>query len=160
MIGNYGVIPEDFESARSFVKGYIVRQLSDHPSNFRCQGDLDSFLKKQNIVGISGIDTRQLTKILRESGVMNGMIISGDEAKSLNLKEADEQSLTKIENQELLDEIRRYKIENAVKAYRMQALRFQDPQSTLKTALDIKLPSGILEPRQTSGANLKNAAAG
>ncbi|MBR0486759.1 MAG: glutamine-hydrolyzing carbamoyl-phosphate synthase small subunit [Treponema sp.] len=112
LIGNYGVIPEDFESARSFVKGYIVRQLSDHPSNFRCQGDLDSFLKKQNIVGISGIDTRQLTKILRESGVMNGMIISEDEAKSLNITD----TLTKIEDSKLLNEIREYKIENAVKS--------------------------------------------
>lgn len=78
LIGNYGVIPEDFESRRSFVRGYIVREQCDFPSNFRCQGTLDSFLKQQGIVGIAGIDTRALTKRLRESGVMNGMIVSGE----------------------------------------------------------------------------------
>lgn len=139
LIGNYGVIPEDFESARSFVKGYIVRQLSDHPSNFRCQGDLDSFLKKQNIVGISGIDTRQLTKILRESGVMNGMIISGEVAKFLNLKETDEQTLTKIENQELLDEIRRYKIENAVKSVQNAGVEFSGPAEHAQNGFGYKV---------------------
>ena len=79
LIGNYGVIPEDFESRKCFVKGYIVRELCFLPSNFRCQSDLDSYLKSQNIVGIAEIDTRALTKKLRESGVMNGMIISGIE---------------------------------------------------------------------------------
>ena len=79
LIGNYGVIPEDFESKKSYVKGYIVREICDKPSNFRCGGDLDSFLKKQGIVGIYGIDTRKLTKKLREAGVMNGMILSGIE---------------------------------------------------------------------------------
>ena len=70
LIGNYGVIPEDFESKKSWVRGYIVRELCDSPSNFRCNDTLDSFLKKQGIVGICGIDSRALTKRLRESGVM------------------------------------------------------------------------------------------
>ncbi|MBR6340830.1 MAG: carbamoyl phosphate synthase small subunit [Treponema sp.] len=78
LIGNYGIENEDFESKKSFVSGYIVRELCDGPSNFRCQGDLDSFLKAQGIIGICGIDTRALTKKLRESGVMNGMILSGE----------------------------------------------------------------------------------
>ena len=78
LIGNYGIENEDFESRKSFVSGYIVRELCDGPSNFRCQGDLDSFLKAQGIIGICGIDTRALTKRLRESGVMNGMILSGE----------------------------------------------------------------------------------
>ncbi|MBP5329655.1 MAG: glutamine-hydrolyzing carbamoyl-phosphate synthase small subunit [Spirochaetaceae bacterium] len=79
LIGNYGVIPEDFESKKPWVRGYIVRELCDEPSNFRCGGILDDFLKKHGIVGICGIDTRALTKKLREAGVMNGMIVSGDE---------------------------------------------------------------------------------
>lgn len=99
LIGNYGVIPQDFESKRSFVKGYIVRELCDLPSNFRCEGILEQFLKIQNIVGISGIDTRALTKKIRESGVMNGMIISGE--------------LPKITD-ELLNKIKEYKIIDAV----------------------------------------------
>ena len=77
LIGNYGVIPEDYESRKSFVRGYVVRELCDQPSNFRCESDLSSFLKAQGIIGICGIDTRALTKKLREAGVMNGMIISG-----------------------------------------------------------------------------------
>ena len=76
LIGNYGVIPEDFESRKSFVKGYIVRDWCQEPSNFRNQGDLDTFLREQNVPGIYGIDTRALTKIVRESGVMNGIILS------------------------------------------------------------------------------------
>ncbi|MDR1018241.1 MAG: carbamoyl phosphate synthase small subunit [Lachnospiraceae bacterium] len=73
LIGNYGVTP-DMESSRSFVDGYIVRELSDIPSNFRMTGTLEDFLKDQDIPGIQGIDTRALTKILREKGTMNGMI--------------------------------------------------------------------------------------
>ena len=75
LIGNYGVIPEDFESECPHVRGYIVRDWCQEPSNFRCEGDLDTFLKQNNIVGLYGIDTRQLTKIVRESGVMNGKIV-------------------------------------------------------------------------------------
>ena len=76
LIGNYGVIPEDFESRKSFVKGYIVRDWCQEPSNFRNQGDLDTFLREQNIPGIYGIDTRALTRMVRENGVMNGMLLS------------------------------------------------------------------------------------
>ena len=83
LIGNYGVIPEDFESKKSWVRGYIVRELCDDPSNFRCGSTLDDFLKKQGIIGICGIDTRALTKKLRESGVMNGMIASGENAENI-----------------------------------------------------------------------------
>ncbi len=76
LIGNYGIIPSDFESRKSFVKGYIVRDWCQEPSNFRNEGDLDTFLREQNIPGLYGIDTRALTKIVRENGVMNGIILS------------------------------------------------------------------------------------
>ncbi|MDR0503953.1 MAG: carbamoyl phosphate synthase small subunit, partial [Treponema sp.] len=74
LIGNYGVIPEDFESSAVGVKAYIVKYPCASPSNFRCESDLDSFLKWRGIVGLHGIDTRALTKIIRENGVMNGKI--------------------------------------------------------------------------------------
>ena len=74
LIGNYGMISEDAESDRSFVKGYVVRDICDAPSNFRCEGELSDYLKKQNIMGISGVDTRRITKIIREKGVMNARI--------------------------------------------------------------------------------------
>ncbi len=73
LIGNYGVIPEDFEG-KSAVKGYVVRELCDAPSNFRSQYALDRFLKEQNIPGICGIDTRAITKLIREKGVMNAVL--------------------------------------------------------------------------------------
>lgn len=101
LIGNYGVMPPDFESTKSWVRGYVVRELCDQPSNFRCEGDLNSFLKEQGIIGICGIDTRALTKRLREAGVMNGMIVSGKNAENLR-------------PEELLPKIKDYQITNAV----------------------------------------------
>jgi carbamoyl-phosphate synthase small subunit len=74
LIGNYGVIPEDFESQQISSRGYIVKQWCQEPSNFRSEGKINSFLKQNNTIGIYGIDTRALTKIIRESGVMNGKI--------------------------------------------------------------------------------------
>ena len=74
LIGNYGICYEDMESERPWPDGFIVRELSRIPSNFRCQDTIQNFLKKYDIPGISGIDTRALTKILREKGTMNGMI--------------------------------------------------------------------------------------
>lgn len=74
LIGNYGMIEEDFEREQSFVKAYVVREHCEKPSNFRCDMTLDNYLKKQGIVGVFNIDTRELTKILREQGVMNAKI--------------------------------------------------------------------------------------
>ena len=73
MIGNYGVIEDDFEG-NCAVKGYVVREICDYPSNFRCQYDLDTFLKNHNVPGICGVDTREITRIIRETGVMNATI--------------------------------------------------------------------------------------
>ena len=77
LIGNYGITP-DMESKKAWPDGYIVRELSRIPSNFRCEGTIQDFLKEQDIPGIAGIDTRALTKILREKGTMNGMITTNE----------------------------------------------------------------------------------
>lgn len=74
LIGNYGICREDMESRRPWPDGLIVRELSRMPSNFRSQDSLGHFLEEYNIPGIAGIDTRALTRILRERGTMNGMI--------------------------------------------------------------------------------------
>lgn len=74
LIGNYGINLEDVESRGVFVKGFIVREKSDTPNNFRCEMDLDTYLKQNKIIGLEGIDTRALTKILRNSGTMKGII--------------------------------------------------------------------------------------
>lgn len=93
LIGNYGIIPEDFEG-KPCVKGYVVREYCEHPSNFRAKMDLNSYLKDSGIPGICGVDTRQITRIMREHGVMNAIIC--------DVKPND------------LTEVQQYKIENAV----------------------------------------------
>ena len=74
LIGNYGICYDDMESGRPWPDGFIVRELSRLPSNFRSTDTIQNFLSKYDIPGIAGIDTRALTKILREKGTMNGMI--------------------------------------------------------------------------------------
>ena len=74
LIGNYGICYDDQESSKPWVDGFIVRELSRVPSNFRSVDTIQHFLTKHDIPGIAGIDTRALTKILREKGTMNGMI--------------------------------------------------------------------------------------
>ena len=78
LIGNYGICYEDQESLRPWPDGYIVRELSRMPSNFRSEDSIQNFLKRYDIPGIAGIDTRALTKILREKGTMNGMITTNE----------------------------------------------------------------------------------
>ena len=95
LIGNYGVIPPDFESAGIGPKAYIVKHPCRNPSNFRSEGDLDVFLRERGIVGLCGIDTRALTRIIRENGVMNGKITAAPptpadlaEARAYGIREA------------------------------------------------------------------------
>ena len=97
LIGNYGITP-DMESLKAWPDGYIVRELSRMPSNFRCEGTIQDFLKKYDIPGIAGVDTRALTKILREKGTMNGMITTN---KNYDLDEV----ISKLKN---------YKVEGVV----------------------------------------------
>ena len=73
LIGNYGVMRADFEGACS-VKGYIVREVCDAPSNFRTDCDLNAYLKEQGVPALCGLDTRELTRIIRDNGVMNAVI--------------------------------------------------------------------------------------
>lgn len=101
LIGNYGVNDEDYESKTSAVSGYIVREWCNTPSNFRSEGNIDEFLKSHNIIGIHSIDTRCLTRIIRESGVMNGVITTE------NVYEKKDEFMKKIKE---------YKIVNAVKS--------------------------------------------
>lgn len=97
LIGNYGTMAVDAESEKPQLFGYIVREIDETGSNFRSEGPLDAYLKAHDIVAIAGIDTRQLTRILRESGVMNAMITP-------SLKDKDEK----------LKRIRAFRIEGAV----------------------------------------------
>ncbi|MGE5613277.1 MAG: glutamine-hydrolyzing carbamoyl-phosphate synthase small subunit [Bacillota bacterium] len=76
LIGNYGFNDEDVESYKTHVQGFIVKELCEHPSNWRCTTDTDEYFKKNKIVGLKGIDTRALTQHIRERGSMYGIISS------------------------------------------------------------------------------------
>lgn len=81
LIGNYGICYGDQESLRPWPDGFIVRELSRMPSNFRSEDTIQKFLKRFDIPGIAGIDTRALTRLLREKGTMNGMITTNADYK-------------------------------------------------------------------------------
>ena len=98
--GNYGTNSDDFESPHCWLKGYIVREWCEVPSNFRCEKTIDEFLKEQHVIGLYGVDTRQLTRIIRECGVMNGAITRED---------------VYAKKEVLLAQIQAYEIKDAVK---------------------------------------------
>ncbi len=79
LIGNYGINAVDFESTHPFARGFIVKEYCDIPSNWRAEFNLDAFLKKYQIPGLAGIDTRALTKRLRTHGTMRGIITTSNE---------------------------------------------------------------------------------
>ena len=110
LIGNYGVIPADLESLKPQVKGYIVKEWCKSPSNFRCEGDIDTFLKKHGIIGLYDVDTREITKIIRETGVMNGRIT--DSIESIDI-----------------ERIKKYKICDAVKNVSTDAVECLKPDN-------------------------------
>ena len=115
LIGNYGMIEADTESKKPWVTAYIVREKCDEPSNFRCGGTIDDYLKKQGIPGIYGIDTRELTKIVREAGVMNAAITKKP------LKD--------------LDEVRAYTIKDAVKSVTCDEIEYLGDPNGIKVAV-------------------------
>ena len=100
LIGNYGVNHEDNESSRPWVEAFVVRHLSPRGSNFRCEGDLNTYLKEHDITGIQGVDTRALTKILRSQGSMNGMLTC---AEHFNVAEVME----RLRSYEVKDTVRK-----------------------------------------------------
>ena len=121
LIGNYGICYEDMEAAKPAQKGFIVREISRRACNFRNEATIEEFLIKYDITGIQGIDTRALTKILREKGTMNGMITT-DENYVL---------------EEVLEEIRKYKVVDAVKSVTCTEKRFYEGQGKKVALLDL-----------------------
>ena len=80
LIGNYGIINSDTNGAKPVIKGYIAREICDMPSNFRCDGELEDYLKENGIIAVCDVDTREITKLIRENGAMNACI-TDDPAK-------------------------------------------------------------------------------
>lgn len=97
-IGNYGMISDDAESSGIYAFGYVVREICEMPSNFRCEKPLEDFLKEKGIIGISGVDTRELTSIIRENGVMNAVITTEEPDLGLLDKIRDFKILNAVEN--------------------------------------------------------------
>lgn len=128
LIGNYGVISDDFESSSVGPLAYIVKVPCQDPSNFRSEGNLDTFLKARGIAGLYGIDTRALTRIIREQGVMNGRITN------VNPKEVS------------ADSIRSYGIQNAVESVSGKERRlYKSEKSKFNVALlDFGLKKNII----------------
>ena len=77
LMGNYGVIPDDFEGVPR-LRAYVVREWCPAPSNFRSEGDLDSFLRARDIPGLRGVDTRRLTRFVRDHGACPALITNAD----------------------------------------------------------------------------------
>ena len=98
LIGNFGISKEDMQSSKVWPDGFIVKELSRIPSNFRCDISIQEFLEEHHVAGIAGIDTRALTKILRDQGTMNGMITTN----------------CAFDKEEVLQRIKAYKVGRAV----------------------------------------------
>ena len=112
LVGNYGIIEEELETIKPVIGGYIVKSICDAPSNFRCEGTLENFMKENGIVGLAGIDTRELTRIIRENGTMNGRITSDISDIDAIVKELKEHKTT-VDYAELsISEIEEIEVEN------------------------------------------------
>ena len=136
--GNYGICHEDMESLKPWPTGYIVGELSRMPSNFRCDDTIQNFLVENNIPGIQGIDTRALTKILREKGTMNGMITTNENYKP----------------EEILPRIKNYKVRDVVQkvSCREKSTLFGNKYNI--ALLDIGAKSNIAHSLNKRGCNV------
>ncbi len=133
LIGNYGVNIDDIESFKPQVKGFIVRELCKTPSNWRSIETLNEYLKRNDIIGLEGIDTRALTIILREKGTMKGAIITGE---------------TLEEIQEKLSEVRDYTILNPVEQVTTPEIKHYDGDGYRVALLDYGLKRNIVRSLQ------------
>ena len=143
LVGNYGITRQDMVSDRVWLNGYIVREACQVPSNFRCQTTLDSFLKEQNVVAIQGIDTRALTRVLRDEGSMNGAITTEYDA------------MTQQQKDELMERIAAFSgREDAAAAIPAQSHVLNQGGSPRLALLDFGCQSGIAQALAQRGAQV------
>ena len=131
LIGNYGINTEDMESAAPQVRGLVVRELCDIPSNWRATGNLESFLKEHNIIGIQGLDTRALTRKLRSQGTMRGILTTEDMGKEKMVELA--KKVPSLSQQDLVSQVTTkvpYTIEGD--KYRVVVMDFGAKQSMIR----------------------------
>lgn len=128
LIGNYGVNLEDSESEGPKAAGFIVREKCEFPSNFRCEMELDGYLAQWKIPGIEGIDTRALTKMLRNAGTMNGII-----------------SASVLTEDEISEKIARYSNKNAVASVSTKEKYTIEGSGYHLAVFDFGIKKGILD---------------
>lgn len=138
LIGNYGVNIDDIESTKPQVKGFIVRELCNAPSNWRSVETLDDYLKRNSIIGIEGIDTRALTRILREKGTMKGIITT-----NLDFKLEDN-----------IEKIKAYCIINPVKTVTTKKVIHYKGNGYRVALLDYGLKQNIVRSLQKRGCEV------
>ena len=155
-IGNYGVNPEDMESDRIQVAGFVVREGSETPSNFRAIQSLPEFLREREIVGIQGIDTRALTRLIRDEGAMNGIISAIDlDPESLLKKVRQAPSMT---GQDLARVVTRqsweiWKANHDAASFKVVAVDFGIKYNILRQLADHGCETTIV-PAQTSAEDI------
>ena len=141
LIGNYGVNSEDNESSRPWGEAFVVRHLSRRGSNFRCEGDLDDYLREHGITGIQGVDTRAITRILRSQGTMNGMITCAEH----------------FSIQELLEPIKAYRVQGTVERVSREEVQVYPsiPRQKLRVALmDFGVKENMIRCLQARGCEV------
>jgi carbamoyl-phosphate synthase small subunit len=137
LIGNYGINLDDIESKGPKVRGFIVREKCDDPSNFRCEMDLQGYLKQSKIIGIEGIDTRALTKILRNSGTMKGII-----------------SLKELTEEEVKEKLKTFDNRHAVKAVTSKEVYTVEGSGKHVAIMDFGIKENILRSFKKRGCKL------
>ena len=145
LIGNYGIIPDDFEG-RPALFGYIVREWCPSPSNFRCEGTVDAFLKERGIPGLCGVDTREITRMIRERGVMNA-IITDEEPSALTTSDP---------------RLKEYRVTNAVPSVTSTRPRLFPAEGEEKykvTLIDYGAKAGITEELRRRGCSVLSVPA-
>lgn len=139
LIGNYGINLDDMESRKPFLRGFVVREKCDMPNNWRCEMDLDGFLKQNKIMGLEGIDTRALTRILRNNGTMKGIITT----------RVDDLTSSQIQHKFEL-----YTNKNAVKETTIEEKYVLNGKGTHFAVLDCGIKNGILRDLNRRGCKL------
>lgn len=129
LIGNYGIAKADMESRKGWPDGFIVREFSRMPSNFRSEDSIEHFLEENGIPGIYGIDTRALTKILREKGTMNGMITTNEN----------------YDLEKILPALKEYRVTGVVKKVTCDAIEAYKPGDIKSETVDVKYHVAVID---------------
>ncbi|WP_072867191.1 glutamine-hydrolyzing carbamoyl-phosphate synthase small subunit [Desulfofundulus thermosubterraneus] len=149
LVGNYGINREDFEAKKSYVRGFVVREECDRPSNWRASYRLSDFLAREGVVGISGIDTRALTRHLRNQGTMRGVLSTECHDPALLVEKAKQ--CPHLTGQELVPEVATkeiYTLEG--KGYRVVLMDFGSKLNIIRHLQERECEIVVVPPTTTA----------